>query len=244
MKKVILLIILCLVFAGVIFPLEDAISNFEKGNRAYREGKWAKASEFYRDAATAGLNNSTLWYNLGCSAWKSGSVGSAILYFERAAKMNPRDPDIKNNLEFVRAHLPEKPQPREGFSYFILSFMTLNELLVLVLVLLWIFFILLGLYFRLRKEPLAWIAGVLFIILLILSITSGLIIYNEIKSPQAVILPEKVEVYSGPGRDYTGCGNLSEGSIVRILRTQGDWCEIGFRDRFKGWIRKEEAEKI
>jgi len=244
MRKIVLLLILCVIFSGISFAGDDAVSSFEKGNKAYREGNWAKAAGFYREAADAGMNNAALWYNLGCAAWKSGSAGRAVLYFERAVKMNPRDPDLKNNLDFVLVRLATRPEPKEGLGSFILSKMTLNELMVLTLVLVWGFFILLFLYLRLKNEPLAWAAGVFLMFTLIFGITSGTIIYSDLKAPRAVILPTTVEVYSGPGRDYTGGGTLTEGSIARVLRTQEDWSEISFKDRFKGWVRKEEIEKI
>ena len=237
-------VVLFAFLSGPVFATGDAVSKFNEGNKAYAEGRWAKAAELYRGAVDAGMNNAVVWYNLGCAAWKTGSPGMSVLYFERALRMNPGDADIKNNLRFVTAHLAEQPAPEEGFAAFILSFMTLNELLVVLLIIVWAFFIMLALYLRLRKEPLAWFAGILFLLMLVSGVSSGLILYDRVNTPRAVVLPARVEVYSGPGRDYTSGGSLTEGSIVKLFRTQEDWAEIGFKDRYKGWVRTEEVEKI
>lgn len=47
-------------------------------------------------------------YNLGNSYARAGKPGMAILNYERASLLSPRDPDIRANLRFVRAsaHLP------------------------------------------------------------------------------------------------------------------------------------------
>jgi len=53
-------------------------------------------------------------YNLGNSYARAGKPGLAVLSYERAALLAPGDPDINDNLAYVRAsaHVPTKPQGR------------------------------------------------------------------------------------------------------------------------------------
>ena len=53
-------------------------------------------------------------YNLANSYARAGKPGLAVLYYERAALLAPDDPDIRANLENVRAaaHVPAEPRKR------------------------------------------------------------------------------------------------------------------------------------
>ena len=53
-------------------------------------------------------------YNLANSYARAGKPGLAVLYYERAALLAPDDPDIRANLENVRAaaHVPTEPPKR------------------------------------------------------------------------------------------------------------------------------------
>ena len=53
-------------------------------------------------------------YNLANSYARAGKPGLAVLNYERAALLAPDDPDIRANLEYVRAsaHLPAQPRSR------------------------------------------------------------------------------------------------------------------------------------
>jgi hypothetical protein len=49
-------------------------------------------------------------YNLGNSYARAGKPGMAVLNYERAALLAPKDPDIEANLNYVRASAHVRPQ--------------------------------------------------------------------------------------------------------------------------------------
>lgn len=217
----------------------QAQNDFEAGNAAYQNKEWAKAADYYRKAAQNGLNNAQLWYNAGCAEWQNGTKALAALYFLRSARIDPRDADLRHNLKLILGE-----QPEASFQETLLSLLSLNELLILTLILNWGFFLFLLFFLKTRKEFLAWTAGIFLLGFIIIGAATGAAVYDRVKTPQAVILPEKVTVYSGPGRDFTDCAQLPQAGLVKVIKNQDDWCEISFASGQRGWIRSEELEKV
>jgi len=246
MKKLIIWIFLLFAFFVSNFALSgnNFLVDFKKGNDAYRKGQWDRAAELYRLAAQGGMNNAELWYNAGCAEWKNNSKSRALLYFQRACRITPRDPDLRKNMEIVQEQLGDNSKHRERIFTSILTVFSLNELLWALLFLVWGFFILLFIYYKFKKEIMAWMAGIFLLFMLILGISSGLLVYQQVKTPAAIVLADEAEVFTGPGRDYTNSGKLQGGSLVLVLSNQDNWSEISIRTGFQGWIRNEELEKI
>jgi hypothetical protein len=65
--------------------------------------------------ATAGYSASSL-YNLANSFARAGKPGLAVLNYERARLLDPKDPDIEANLRHVRESSGQPPDPRSRFQ--------------------------------------------------------------------------------------------------------------------------------
>ena len=83
------------VFAG---PTDD----FKSANQLYDAGKSAEAAAAYEKIEPRTAN---VHYNLGNAHFREGKLGLAILDYERARRMAPRDPDILANLKFAEQRL-------------------------------------------------------------------------------------------------------------------------------------------
>lgn len=83
--------------------------SFESANAAFAEGRFDEArGTLARIAADGGASPAVL-YNLGNAAFRAGKPGEAILAYERALLLAPRDQDVRANLRQVRkaAGLPD-----------------------------------------------------------------------------------------------------------------------------------------
>ena len=50
---------------------------------------------------------------------------------------------------------------------------------------------------------------------------------------------------NGPGEDYSIAFTIPEGEEVIVIQEKNLWYEVGVKDQgIKGWIKKEEIEKI
>ena len=86
MKNII--IILTLVFS-VIGTAQSVDSLFVKGNDLYKQEKYHKAIESYKEIENSGVASDELYYNLGNSYYKLNEVAPSIYYYEKALKLNP-----------------------------------------------------------------------------------------------------------------------------------------------------------
>src|SRR6187401_894746 len=91
----------CAYFVGAA-PAADALNKFETGNKLYEERKFAEAAAAYQGIVDSGLGSPALYFNLGNALFKSGQNGRAIVAYQRAAQITPRDPDVRANLQFAR----------------------------------------------------------------------------------------------------------------------------------------------
>ncbi|NLO22423.1 MAG: SH3 domain-containing protein [Syntrophomonadaceae bacterium] len=79
------------------------------------------------------------------------------------------------------------------------------------------------------------------LVMLVLSITMVLALYNVALASTATITGSVVNIRSGPGTDYAVDGNLLKDTEVRILQSQGDWYKIS-RGSLTGWVSKSLLE--
>jgi hypothetical protein len=100
----------------------DVAADFEKANRAYIDGKYPEAISAYIKITQQKGFSANVLFNLGNAYYRNGQRGLAILSYERAAQINPRDPDIEANLKLARTEagvpLPVERWWRSLLAYF------------------------------------------------------------------------------------------------------------------------------
>ena len=82
---------------------EDNNTLFNRANELYKNGQFAQSIEVYNQILASGYESGDLYYNLGNAEFRNGSLGNAILNYERALRLSPNDDDIRNSLEFARS---------------------------------------------------------------------------------------------------------------------------------------------
>lgn len=73
-----------------------------RANRQFSAGDYAGAAAAYEQILAAGGPRAAVFYNLGNSYQRLGRYGPAILAYERARLLTPRDPDLLANLALAR----------------------------------------------------------------------------------------------------------------------------------------------
>ena len=85
---------------------QDAIqlnTLFFQGNSFYQEERYSEAVKAYEQLVAMGVKSGPLYYNLGNAYFRIGTKGKAILNYERALQLLPRDADVKSNLDYARS---------------------------------------------------------------------------------------------------------------------------------------------
>ena len=231
-------------FAPAPLTAQDAL--FDEGNRLYQEGDFGGAAASYEAVLTGGFESAEVYYNLGNAHFRLGSVGLAVLNYERAARLNPRGEDIQANLALVGQMLQDRIEPLPRF--WVLSvvdwWMTLiprgrlGPLVALCYLALGVTTVLLvlgrprGWHSALRRAVYASLAATILLGGTLLARETGLG-----QPEEAVVMASEARVLSAPSEE----GGLTvftvhEGTRVRIDRRAEDWAEIVLADGKVGWL--------
>lgn len=219
----------------------------DEANQAYKEGRYQAAHDGYQKALRALGANGHLLYNLGNVSFRLNQPGRAILYYERARLLLPRDPDLKYNLGFAREQLRDAIPETESFvsaAFFWLGSQTLAELFWCFAAANALFWGLMAIRIFSRAEWTYYLLLLLLASWLLTGVSFGLKWHQAGADDRAVILPTEVSVLAGPDIRDTVLFKLHEGAIVHLERAEDGWALIRLQDGKRGWLRSEGVERI
>ncbi|MFH1143460.1 MAG: BatD family protein [Candidatus Eisenbacteria bacterium] len=235
--------------AAVPQSVADATHQAE---RAYGEGRYEEALQSYRQVLEAGWVSSGLYYNLGCSAFRSGALGWAVAYFEEARRLAPRDAEIRHNLSRATARMRDR-LPQEKGSWVLDALASIldgyapADIVRAFLVLFWAgAFLLAARWFvtgRTRTAANGGLAGV-GILLLLVGLGATLKAYQVRSAPSAVVVAEEVDVRAGPRAEETVQFALHEGTRLQVGRSAGAWREVWLSNEMRGWVPAEAVTEL
>ncbi len=214
-------------------------------NELYAAGHYAEAASIYEEFVADGVEDATLFYNLGNAYFQQGDLGRAILNYQRAAQLDPRDADIQANLALAREQvvdpLPDAGSDPAAIVASTTSWLTLNEAALLALAL-WFglgFLILAARQINASKKQ-RWLrtsAVIVGMLLLMVSLSLGSRMLQQRTQPSGVVVVPTVAVNQGPGESYPSAYSLTNGTEVNLVRTQGNWAELALPDGAgQGWV--------
>jgi tetratricopeptide (TPR) repeat protein len=248
------------VFLSTVYPVASAQSLqriFSAANEAYFRGDHAAAAEQYESLVRAGVNDADVYYNLATAQAQAGQLGKAILYFERALRLDPGDEAAEAALAACREALGKRLAEKKGEALVqarppLIEALVrpLSENLLAWLVLffdLLLFCSLVALRFAAR-EPVRVGLGVAapLLGLLLLLAGAGLLIKSEAleQGRAGVVLVEDARLREGPDPRAGLRGRLVEGQGVRILAREGGFLRVRIAGGNEGWLAAGEAEEI
>jgi len=218
-----------------------------KANQAYKEKRFEASIDGYEQIIRSGHANGHIYYNLGNAYFKEDRLGRAILNYERALFLMPRDADLNFNLRHARDQIKDDiPGSKNLMSttFFWLdslrsgeifwAFAILNSLLWLTLIL------------RLfnRSDGTYSLFIILLIFWLITGTSLGLKWYKMESDNRAVILDKEVNALAGPDIKDTELFKLHEGAVVNLERSEDGWFLINLPDKKRGWVKAGSVESI
>lgn len=235
--------------ASALTPQEAYIS----GNEAYKAGDYNEAMTLYRQAIDGGLMHPFVYYNLGNAALKSDSIAKAILAYERAYFLDPRDPEIKKNLDFARAHTPDKIKSLYrgtflGRFWRTMRIVSFGELIYAFIILSALATILSGLYLiagseNKRRTLLKWSLIIWALTALTFALYAGRL-SDDWTLRKGVILASSVDVMSAPTEDGELLFTIHGGTEVAVKEQIGDHDRIVLEDGRIGWIPADAVERV
>lgn len=228
--------------------LEDAEALFRKGVAAYGAGDFKESARAFQALADRGIQNGKLYYNLGNAYLKLEDLGHAILWYERALRRMPRDPDLRFNYAYALSLARDAGEPGEAsfrrilfFWRYLLSPEQFQWVALLLNALLWI--VLFPRRGR-RSTRMKTLGAAMLFLTSVAVLTAGYNAYEAAAVREGVILAEEAPVRSGLTEQATELFRLHAGARVRIEREREGYYRVRYsRDKF-GWIPRDAVGRI
>lgn len=235
----------CLLFCGMMTALADKDGNlqtrdFIDGVRYYEAKAYPEAIAAFEKLVFDGVRNGKLFYNLGNAYLKKGDIGPAVLWYERAMALIPRDPDLQFNLTYARSLVKDEDGEAPSPVFQVLFFW--KDLFRLAVwqwtgigfnFLFWLLLVSARVWKKNLLRPLCF--GVLILSVLFLG-TAGWRMMENKYNPKAVILPASVAVRSGFAPESTELFELHGGTRVVVEKRSAGFLKIRFSKDKIGWI--------
>lgn len=232
---------------GICRAQSDSYENWlVEGNTAYDEGNYEQALTLYSQIEEAGVESAALYYNMGNTFYKMKSYPMAILYYEKALKLNPGNEDIRTNLEIANMAIVDKinvlPQSfiqrwwnglKQSFSADGWAWVSV-AMVGLFLVSLFVFLM----SSRIGWRKAGFFVGIVALVCFALSLVFAIGQYRDLKyQDEAIIMTPTVTAKSSPSVNSVDLFVLHEGTKVRILDSAKDWNKIRIADGSLGWLQ-------
>jgi tetratricopeptide (TPR) repeat protein len=201
-----------------------------------------------------GLESAALYYNTADAYFKDGNISKAILFYERALRLDPSYEDARYNLELLNNTIQDRIDPVPDFilrvwakdicyvmdsDAWAVCFLVLLAL-TLALALLFI----LGATAAGRRA--GFFTGIVTLLLAVASLSFSLWQKNDYMSADdAIVMRPVTSVKSSPSSEAsTDLFILHEGTKVRILDNVGNWYNVELADGRQGWMKTTDIEEI
>ena len=229
-------------------------SLWNAANSAYVDGRWADAVADYELISGMGLESASLYCNTGDAYFKDGNIPIAILYYERALKLDPSYEDARYNLELLNAMIQDRIEPVPEFvlkAWFrdLCYIMDSDSWAVCFIVLL---ALTLALVLVFLLAPTAggrragFFTGIAVLLLAVMSLSFSIWQKNDYSdADKAIVMRPVTSVKSSPAAgSSTDLFILHEGTKVKVIDEVGSWNNIELADGRRGWIPSADIERI
>lgn len=238
-------VLVCLLVAALPAIAEDSLDAlFDRGNAAYRDGKFVEAERAWTEMTARGVHDPRVEYDLGNAAWKQGKTGAAIWRWERALALDSSDEDARRNLALARSTTLDRVDADDGtgpvralrrFQDRVGPDAQFAALLVLV----WI-----GAGFASRRlarpggfTPAAgWVAGTIGAIAAVVALSWWTTWERLHGTPRAIVLVPALDVLAGPSEGQATVFTVHEGTTLQAGARREGWVEVELPDGLRGWV--------
>ena len=240
-----------LLAAGVlllVFPPSGAAQSarFDQANRQFAAGDYAAAAAAYEQVLAADGPRAAVYYDLGNSYQRLGRTGPAILAYERARLLTPRDPDLLANLALARkAAAAFEDGGRHPLVEVALTYLSRNEWSWLVTGSALVLGALALVAGVLRRGPrlaalvTAGLAGVA------LALGGSALYLRRGEANQGIVLSDAATVRLSPFATAEALGTPGPGRIVRLGGKTGDYYFLEVPGvNLRGWMALKDVAAI
>ena len=254
--KAVLPLILMLLLPFATEASNDAYvdSLWNSANQAYMEGRWSDAVAEYELISGMGLESAPLYCNTGDAYFKDGNVPMAILFYERALKLDPSYEDARYNLQLLNSTIQDRIDPVPDFILKVwakdICYVMNSDAWAVCFIVLLALTLAMALLFVLGATAAGrrtgFFAGIVTLLFAVASLSFSIWQKNDYMSADtAIVMRPVTSVKSSPSVEAsTDLFILHEGTKVRILDRVGNWSNVELADGRQGWMLSKDIEVI
>ena len=228
-------------------------ATFAAANKAYVSGDFAEASRLYESVLQEGYESAALYNNLGNAYYRQGELALALINYERALLLTPRDSEIQENLAFVYSKTEDHVESLPVLFIVrwwqsLVALASAREWVSIIIVLLCITCCAVVVFFVSRDY--AWRKGSLLTsgaltLLLCLAVALGISAQRHAHAHNRAIVTASMSIVkSSPDANSVDKFILHEGTKVTISDEVDGWHKIRIEDGNKGWITSDDITVI
>lgn len=214
---------------------------FVQGNQFYQEKNYSKAIDTYSSAIDQKVSAS-LYYNLGNAYFKNEEPGYAILAYNKALKLNPRDSETLTNLNYVHSLEGIKNTYRTHLTKFS-SCCKINTWVLCLTITFWVILALLVLKSIYSWNSLLFYSSTTIGFCCLLLAFVALIGYHK-QCDLHVVLSKEASLQLAPTSNSPLVADLPPGSIVQKIKKLHGYAYVKISNTEKGWIPEQALGKI
>lgn len=220
-------------------------ASFESANQQFKAGDFAGSVTSYEKIISDTGPNVATYYNLGNAYQSLKQYGPAILAYERARLISPRDPDLLANLALARkaagsyeetGRLPWLDRLLTYFSRQEISWIVVSSAVILGLL-----FLVNGIV-RLPRRLLVSITLVAGLVLL----TSASLLYlRRGEASDGIILTDQASILLSPFENAESIGSASPGRRVIMGQKKGGFHYVEIPGgSLRGWVSNRDVSPV
>ena len=215
----------------------SAETAFQSGIEAYRAGDFTAAAKAFTESA-AQRPTSGAFQNLGNAEWQRGRPGYAIVAWERALWVNPRNVEAQNDLRFARK-TAQLESPTMALYEVVSSWLPASWWAWLAGTSLWVAIgaVMLPVWLRTRRTT--WHQGVaaMGLTIFLLSVPAHFGIMSRAR--QAFVLQKDTALRLTPTAEAQAITRLSAGEPARFIKARGNYVMVR-TSRGIGWLNRDD----
>ena len=220
--------------------------DFHRASELYETREYDEAINRYLHILDQGMESSALYFNLGSAYFKNGDLGHAILHYLRAKRLDPGDDDIASNLEFAMSFTRVQMAGVElnPVEHFLETLVEPYRLSTLAWVSSAAFILLICLLIvrygiGVQNVGVRTATTVVVVLLVLFTFVSAFKYRHDYLTSRAVLIAQDCPVRTGPSEQSDIELEGAPGLVVEILSKSGDYYNVLFQNKRRGWIWKE-----
>ena len=212
--------------------LEETVA---RATALYGQRQYSRSAELFAEATDRRPADADLLTNWGAAAWAAGDTVSAVIAWQRAARLEPVAVDLQERLTLLPAgarggvaEVPMIPVPA----------------LVLATITAWLLGWTLLIVVRVRHrggKTAAWmgVASTAAVFALLCAVGTGAAAawgYRELDATGVLVVRRPDTMRTAPGTDANAMGGVATGDVVRVEAARDGWLQVVHADGRRGWV--------